>query len=244
MLVSIGGGRGRFQAMNVTVATLLNQALRVPAPQIIGAPDWAQNERYDVVAKMPDGVQLAPGVQQDMLRALLEERFSLSTHKETREMPIFALVAARADSRLGPDIAVSANDCTPGARRGGGPDGAIPVPTQFGRGARPLCGTMAGPGLISSGGMTMLRLADMLSGMVGRTVVDRTGLSGFYDLDIVYLPDQVPTGPLPQGMQLPFTPDSPGLQTAIQEQLGLKLEATRAPIEVTVIDRLERPMED
>jgi uncharacterized protein (TIGR03435 family) len=246
-IVGVSGGRGQYQGTNITVGLLLAAAFRMPSSQIIGAPEWTETERYDVVAKMPDGVSQAPGVaqtaQQEAIRALLEDRFKMMAHKETRELPIFALVVAR-EGRLGPDLTPSKNDCTPGARRGAPAGGGPPGAPQFGRGARPTCGTMAGPGLISAGGITMTRLVELLSGTVGRPVVDRTGLNGFYDLDLIYLPDQPPTGPLPAGVQLPFTPDSPSLQTAIQEQLGLKLDSARGQVDVTVIDRLERPTEN
>jgi uncharacterized protein (TIGR03435 family) len=246
MMVSVAANAGQYQATNVTVNILINQALRLPPPQIIGVPDWAHSERYDVVAKMPPGITPGAAVQQQMMRALLDERFRFATHKETRELPIYALVPARGDGRLGPDLSASKNDCTPGRARGaGGPPAA---PTQLGRGARPACGTMQGPGLLSSGGITMTRLAEILAGNLGRRVVDKTGLTGFYDLDLVYTPDQIPgppPGPLPPGVQIPvIDPNGPSLTTAIQEQLGLKLESTRGPVEVVVIDRIERPTED
>jgi hypothetical protein len=136
MLVGVSANAGQYQATNVTINILINQALRLPPPQIIGVPDWAQSERYDVVAKMPPGITPGQGVQQEMLRALLDERFKLTTHKETRELPIYALVIARSDGRLGADLAPSKNDCTPGrGRRAGGPGAPPPPgPTQFGRG--------------------------------------------------------------------------------------------------------------
>lgn len=245
-MVSVTGNAGQFRATNITINILINQALRLPAPQIIGIPDWAQSERYDVVARMPGGITLGPAVQQELLRGLLEERFKFATRKETRELPIYSLVIARGDGRLGPDLAPSKSDCTPGRARAGGPPPA--APTQFGRGARPQCGTMQGPGVLSSGGMTMARLADVLAGNLGRLVIDKTGLTGFYDLDLIYTPDQIPGPPggiLPPGVQMPvIDPNGPSLSAAIQEQLGLKLESSRGPVDVVVIDRLERPTED
>jgi uncharacterized protein (TIGR03435 family) len=246
MMVSVSANAGQYQATNVTVNILINQALRLPPPQIIGVPEWAQSERYDVVARVPPGIALSAAVQQEMMRGLLEERFKLATHKETRELPVYALVTARGDGRLGADLAVSKNDCTPGRGRAAG--GPAPGPTKLGRGARPACGTMQGPGLLSAGGITMTRLAEILAGNLGRLVVDKTGLGGFYDLDLVYTPDQIPgppPGPVPPGFQMPvIDPNGPSLTTAIQEQLGLKLESSRAAVDVTVIDRFERPTED
>src|SRR5687768_15931750 len=118
MFVSLGVSRGQFQASNVPIRLLINQAFQVQGSQVIGAPDWTQNDRYDIVAKMPEGITLGPGVQQSMVKGLLEDRFKLVAHKETRELPIYALVVARSDGRLGSSIAASKNDCTPGRGRG------------------------------------------------------------------------------------------------------------------------------
>jgi uncharacterized protein (TIGR03435 family) len=250
MLVSISTNRGQFQATNVPLRVLLNQALQVQGSQVLGAPDWTQTERYDVVAKMPEGVTLAPGVQQAMLRALLEDRFKLVARKETRELPIYALVVARSDGRLGPNLSVTRNDCSPGRGRGAGTPagGPPPPPPQFTFGDRPPCGVMAGPGMLAAGGITMTRIAELLSANAGRIVADRTGLSGLYEFNLTFTPDQIPQfpgGTPPPGMQIPvIDPNGPALLTAVQEQLGLKLDSTRGPVEVTVIDRIERPTED
>jgi uncharacterized protein (TIGR03435 family) len=249
--ISISTNAGRFTATNFPLRLLIQNAFRLQPNQLVGGPDWL-GDRYDIVGKIPEGV--SPARQQEMVRALLADRFELATHAETRELPIYALVMARSDSRLGPTLSLTKNDCTANAgrgRRAGGPPAAGP-PSFPQAGSRPPCGTFGAPGALSAGGITMARLAEMLSGNVGRTVVDRTGLAGFYEFDLTYTPDRIPGGAggpgpgLPPGVPAPpaIDPNGPSLFTALQEQLGLKLDSTRGPVEVTVIDRVERPTED
>jgi uncharacterized protein (TIGR03435 family) len=249
--ISISTNAGRFSATNFPVRQLLQNMFRLQPAQLIGGPDWL-GDRYDIVGRIPEGV--SPARQGEMLRALFADRFKMVTHTETRDMPIYALVMARSDSRLGPKLSLTKNDCTAnqgrGSRAGGPPPAGPPAMPQ--PGSRPPCGTYGAPGALSAGGITMARLAELLSGTAGRTVVDRTGLAGFYEFDLTYTPDQIPSagggpGPgLPPGVPPPpsIDPNGPSLFTALQEQLGLKLDSTRGPVEVTVIDRLERPTED
>jgi uncharacterized protein (TIGR03435 family) len=249
--ILINTNAGRFTATNFPLRELIRVVHRVQPNQLVGGPDWL-TDRYDITGKIPEGV--SPTRRDDMVKALLDDRFKLVTHTETRELPMFALVVARDDKRLGPNLSASKNDCTAGARgRSGGPagpppGGMPPPPPEFKPGARPVCGTMQGPGMISAGGVTMTRLAELLSGNVGRTVVDRTGLSGSYEFDLTYTPEPgqgLPPGPLPPGVQAPnIDPNGPSLVTAIQEQLGLKLDPIRGPMQVTVIDAIQRPTED
>jgi uncharacterized protein (TIGR03435 family) len=245
VMMSIQPG-GRFTATNVQLRVLIRSAFSIQDFQIVDAPDWARDARYDVVAKAASDLQLgptggAPGPGQLMLQSLLAERFNLRAHMETREMPIYALVPARADGRLGPQLRRSDVDCDAvfAARRGGAPP---PPPTGI---ERPQCGVRFGPGSIS-GGMPMRQLAGTLSNVVQRIVVDRTGLTGDYALDLTYTPEQLPQGPPPAGAPPPppIDPNGPSIFTAVQEQLGLKLESARGPVEVLVIDRLERPTPD
>lgn len=244
--IFINTNAGRFTASNFPLRQLLENAFRLQPNQLIGGPDWL-GDRYDITGRIPEGVP--PARQGEMLRALFADRFKLVTHTETRELPTYALVMSRSDKRLGPKLSLTKNDCTPGrGRAAGGPPptaGPPPPPTT---GVRPPCGTMRAPGSIAAGGITMARLAEILSGAVGRTVADRTGLAGNFEFDLTFTPDQMPqgpAGPLPPGVTLPnIDPNGPSIFTALQEQLGLKLDSIRAPVEVTVIDRIERPTED
>lgn len=232
---------GRFTATNIPLRFLLRQAYAVQDFQIVGGPNWLASDRFDIVAKPPDGMT-GPEQIRPMLRALLAERFKLVTHNETREMPIYSLVVARADGKLGPKLSDAKVDCEArlSAARRGGPPLDFPAPGQ------PIeCGFMMGPGNMNVGGMPMLELARSLSPIVGRIVIDKTGLKGRYDFQMTYAPEGRGFGAGPVGADAPpVDPNTPSLFTALQEQLGLKLESERGSVDVVVIDRVEQPSED
>jgi uncharacterized protein (TIGR03435 family) len=237
---------GRFNATNVPLRLLLRQAFNVQESQIIGGPDWIGSDRFDIVAKAPEGPFTAD-VMRPMLQSLLAERFKLVVHNETREMPIYALVKARADGKLGPNLAPAAVDCAAvmRGRRGGGPPPAPPQPGQ-----KLECGFMIGPGRLNAGGVPLSNLAQTLSPQVGRIVLDKTELTGNYDFELTYsfegLGSVFPGGgpPLVNGAPAPVDPNMPNLFTALQEQLGLKLDSQRGPVDVIVIDSVEQPVAD
>ena len=216
--------------------------------QLIGAPDWISSERFDIVAKAereldPPGSRDTPSQLQLMIRSLLAERFKLKVHREPREMEIYTLVPVRPDGRLGPELKPSATDCDAirAARRNGGP---APEPKP---GERPQCAARVGAGELIAGGQPLLELVSLLSGTVGRRVVDRTGLKGAYDIYLKWTRDfvrQRPPGDTVRINGVEFDPGGPSIFTALQEQLGLKLESERATIEALVIDHIERPSPD
>jgi len=182
---------------------------------------------------------------QALVQGLLAERFKLVVHRETREIPIYALVMAKADGTRGPQLLPSTTDCdainaaaNAAARSGGAP----PVPAAAN--GRPLCGTRTTPGRMMAGAVAMSNFARNLSNFAGRITVDKTGLTGLFDLELQWTPDQLPPeGSLPPGLPGPPV-DGPSLFTAVQEQLGLKLDSQRGPVEVLVIDSAERPTPD
>jgi uncharacterized protein (TIGR03435 family) len=237
---------GRFTATNVPLRNLIVLAYRLQNFQLIGGPDWIRSERFDIVAKAegnlppftPSG---PPEPLLGMVRTLLAERFKLVVHHETRELPIYALVVARTDGKLGPQLHPAVVDCEAAAlrARGGPPPGPPP-------GERPTCGMRIGPGQMMAGGTPLSQFVNPLSQFVQRTVIDRTGLTGAFDFDLSWTPDQLPQGPPPPGAPPlpPIDPNGPSIFTALQEQLGLKLDAQRGPVDVIVIDRAERPTED
>jgi bla regulator protein blaR1 len=232
---------GRYTATNIALRMMLRQAYDVQDFQIVGGPNWLASDRFDIVAKPPDGMT-GPEQIRPMLRALLADRFKLVAHNETREMPIYSLVVARADGKLGPKLSAAKVDCEArfsGARRGG-------PPPDFPTAGQPMeCGFMMGPGNMNVGGMPMLELARSLSPMVGRIVIDKTGLKGRYDFQMTYAPEGRGFGGGPAGADAPpVDPNTPSLFTALQEQLGLKLESERGPVDVVVIDRIDQPTED
>jgi len=222
---------GRFVAQGVSLQDLIVFAYEVQPYQILDGPRWLDTERWDVTAAG------APGSPADVLVALqhlLASRFSLAIRQEKRELPIFALVTARADRQLGPQLKQSALDCAV-AQKEALKTGVIP-PT-----AKQVCRVEGRVGSIQIGGSPLSQFAAMLSTRLQRTVVDRTGLTGPWDLTLTYTPEpsQIAAGVLSPGQQPTFDPNGPSIFTAVQEQLGLKLEATRGPVDALVIDRAE-----
>jgi uncharacterized protein (TIGR03435 family) len=210
---------GRFHALNAQVSVLIAIAYATPQgalrpSQVVGAPNWLGSERYDINARAPDGAALPIDAtvadMKPLLQSLLEDRFKLVTHVETRQLPIYALVRARPDGPLGPKLALSSVDCAKEPAR---------------------CGFKGGPGRVTGSALTSGVLLQLMALATDRVVVDRTGLTGRFDIELEWSPDQMAT-------------DKPSIFTAVQEQLGLKLESTRGPVEVLVIDRVERPTED
>ena len=244
---------GRFTATNVPLRLLIRNAYQLQDFQIVGAPAWINSERYDIVAKAEDGTppetpsldRTGPSRIQLMIRSLLAERFQLVAHDETRELPIYALVVARSDGKLGPDLKKSEVDCNAvfAAGRGRGmPPPPPPGPPQAGE--RPQCGIRIGMGNLAMGGAPLPQFANSLAMFVGRTVQDKTGLAGNYDVTLTWTPDQMPQRPPGAPEPPPADPNGPSIFTALQEQLGLKLDSQKGPVSVLVIDRVERPKEN
>jgi len=205
--------------INVEVRILLRDAIELQVAQVIGGPDWLASERYDISAKF--GEKVRPQVNQ-IIEAVLKDRFKLMYHKETRVLPVYALVRSNPGT-LGPNIRATVVDC-----------GARAAATRAGRGGTaPDCGFNRSPVSLRSTGVNLASVAAMLSQIAGRIVVDRTELKGQYDLELKWADfSTVSADPLTDGGSL---------FTAVQEQLGLKLQADRAPVEVVVIDSAERP---
>jgi len=227
---------GRLTLTNISVRELIQDAYGVPFPSLLmNVPDWARTTRVDVVAKAPSPVSAI--VLQHMLQPLLAEYFKVSAHHETRAMDVFAMVFAT-PGRRGPRLKESLDECddivgTPGgfARA---PEGA---PNERG-----TCGILpGGAGRIVARGIDMPGLAAYIGTSPGRMLIDRTGVTGRFDVDLTYTPSifsiDAPgrRGSPPPGVD----PAGPSLITALQEQLGLKLEPIRAPIDVVVIDHAE-----
>jgi uncharacterized protein (TIGR03435 family) len=219
-----GGGSSQQVAPNGTM-TLLNNTLRniirtahgLQGAQVVGGPDWLDTDRFDVIAKANAPFTTDEG--RVMLRALVAERFGVVTHPETRDLPVFLLRVARSERAPGIRLKPSVVDCAGLA--------AAQARVPCGLNVNFAAGSIAGIGVSIS------QLARNLMGVVGRTIVDETGLSGTYDLELTFAPDA----------NQPAS-DAPSLFTALQEQLGLKLDPGRAPLPVLVIDRASRPTAD
>ncbi|MGA8593910.1 MAG: TIGR03435 family protein [Bryobacteraceae bacterium] len=240
-------GSGRFTASNVSIRMLITMAYKLQPFQLEGGPAWLASDRYDIEATpertgnddsaKQQHVDFEQQFEQQRLRiqALLEDRCKLKFHRETRELPIYALVVAKNGPKL--------------------------KPSEQKKHA-PMMGI--GRGRLEGQGVKLSFLADALSHQLDRTVLDKTGLTGNYDIKLEYTPDQsqggpgfggppgegpgpgAGPGPGPMGKDTPAPPDSngPSIFTALQEQLGLKLESQKGPVEILVIDHVEKPSEN
>jgi uncharacterized protein (TIGR03435 family) len=226
---------GRFVAVNTTLRMLILDAYRIPDRQLVDAPDWTRNERFDVNAKLEREAPIVRGTageRQFALRSLLAERFTLRVHRETRQVPMYALVMARTDRKPGSLLKPSVTDCSAEAMR------ARADAAQAGQPLPGICGTRATAGRLQFGGR-MSDLARNLSGAaeIGRNVVDQTGLTGVWQFELTLGgPPQRAPGLEPVAND----PNAPSLITALQEQLGLKLESIQGPMEFLIVDRIER----
>jgi bla regulator protein BlaR1 len=256
---SLGRGvPGRFTSQNMTAARMIRQAYDIHDSQIIGGPDWVKSQGYTIDAttggKPPDQMRL-------MLQTLLRDRFKLAFHTEKRDMSIYALVVLRSDGRLGPGLMrIPDDECPPpgGPRRGGPPPAAAtgPPPSPFDPNAVAPCGSIIfGPGRLLAHGVPIDMLTRSLANLpaitsFNRPVTNLTKLEGVYDFDFRWTNEFGRGGPPPAGAPpagpagAPNPGDEPALFTALQEQLGLKLNSQRATLDVLVIDSIERPSEN
>jgi uncharacterized protein (TIGR03435 family) len=249
---------GRFRATNFPLWALISTAWQLPDFRIVGGSKELMNVKYDIIAKAEGSATLGQKELLPLLKSLLVERFQLKTHLEPREMAFYDLVLARGDGRLGPELKPSKSDCSNvdelNAKRAealakGDLASIMPKPGEF------LSCTIApnfanGPQNLSmhGDGQELKVLVDLLSQFTGKYVRDKTGLTGRYDFDmkldmqtllglVQKLGINVPTPNLPQT-------DGSSVMTVLNEQLGLKLESTRGPVDVLVIDSVQAPTPD
>lgn len=237
---------GRVVVTNSPLRQLIIYAYDVNPTALVGGPAWIGTSRYDVLAKlegdhMPVPLGAGPDHAQLAMRTLLADRFKLQVHRETRELDVYALVVAKADGTLGRSLKKSTQDCSPEARARRGRGEPSPAPA----GGGPTCGMFNSSGRMMVGGMPISIVMGLLGNLTGRNVVDRTGLTGLWDFEMTYSREAPRNQPPPGSPNIPpAEPDAPSIFTALQEQLGLKLEPTKAPIEVLVIDSVSEPAPD
>jgi uncharacterized protein (TIGR03435 family) len=215
------GEPGRYVGINVTLRRVMGLAF-FPVQEIVGGPAWINADRFDIEGK----ADAAPNQEQmrGMLRALLVDRFKLVVHRETRQMPGYALTLSRADGRLGTEL------------RRGDPCASPSTPQPSPQ--RECGGFTVGSGALKGSGVTIRQLAaELPSATEGRQVVDRTGLEGTFDVSLTWNAEALrPAAPARE--------QAASIFASIQEQLGLKLEPATLPIEVIVIESVERPEEN
>jgi uncharacterized protein (TIGR03435 family) len=197
---------GRLTVTNETLRELIKLAFSVKGYQIVGAPGWIDSERYDIAAKTESTAKLSLEELKALLRALLADRFSMKSHRETKEGTIYTLRIGKDGSRL------TRHDDGTGTK------------------ARASCGHLLG------GRVTTAVLATMLSRQLEHDATDETGLPGKYDFQLDWTPD---AGPCPGAIT-----DQPSIFTAVQQQLGLRLESAKGPVEILVIDHIQAPSEN
>lgn len=234
---------GRLDAINISLYDLILYAYDIKSNQLVGLPSWAKSRQYTVQAVPPSSSGLAQlrvpqmiMVQRQMLRSLLADRFGLKTHRSTKQLPVYEIVVAKGGAKLKP---VSKADLRTGSSY---------------RKDHPLAGGMQfGPGSISAWGVRVSDLTGWLSDLVGRYVVDKTGLSGRYEINLTWTPSPglgggADSGSFPDSnkqRQIPgdvnFSSHATTIFTAMKEQLGLKLMPAKGPVQVLVIDHIEPP---
>ena len=232
---------GRFAQSAVTVRQLVRMAYGTN--QIVGGPGWIDSELFDVEGRGPfdlsgylPGRDGSPPQVYLMLQQLLADRFNLVVHRATQQRPVYALVTSRRDQQLGPKLTRSTFDCE-AMLAATVQSGRLPAPPSQGM---PRCAVGGAPGHLIADSIDLTRLADFLSTSTDRAVIDRTELAGRFNVELQWTSDAL--GPAPSPPAGAATTDAPpALVTALQEQLGLKLDAVTAPIEVLVIDSADRP---
>src|SRR5262245_61147694 len=239
---------GRFSATNAPVALFITYAYQLQPFQLQGGPSWIRSDRFDVTARLEGDSPAVPGRIGEItplmlaLRSLLAERFRLVVHWETQELPIYALVLARSDGKLGPNIRPAAVDCVAmsAASAAAAKEGrTLTLNTPD----RVACGMRNSAGRFQFGGNPMSTFAMGLSNQLARVVVHRTGLTDYREWEVTFRTERI-RQQSPGAPPSDLDPNGPSLFTAIQEQLGLKLESTKGPVNVLVIDHIEQPLPD
>jgi uncharacterized protein (TIGR03435 family) len=232
LMMKTGGG---FQGKNITIKLLIQQAYSVRDFQVSGGPGWMSTEHFDIIAKCAEGT-FSDEQTREMMQSLLADRFQLIPKRETKDLPAYSLVVAKGGPKLKEAVEKPSGD---------GPaeiSGIIPKPTgaSIGFSGKPKGFVMMGRGQIKADAAAMESFANSLSNALARPVIDHTGLTGRYDIKLDFSPEGQAMPPK-DGEEAPADSASPSIFTAVQEQLGLKLEATHAPGVVIVVERLEKP---
>jgi uncharacterized protein (TIGR03435 family) len=212
---------GRLSVTNNALRNVIDNAYDIQAFQLSGGPDWINTDRYDIEAKAagnPSWPEMKP-----MLRSLLEDRFKLKVHRETKELPIYVLGVAKGGLKL---HLLTNENCIP-------PDRGNPTPPPAN-----YCGNNLSRGNgWTANNIGMSEAAGLLTAVLRRQVIDKTGITGTFDVHLEWAPENLerPTDNAANDGTLP------SIFTALQEELGLKLDSSKGPVEVLVIDHIERP---
>ena len=234
---------GRFTASMPLNLLILNH-YHAPGGRIVGQPDWARTEGFDIEARV-DGSP-TPEQVRSMVRRLLADVFKLQVHHETRQLPLYAMQLVTRDGTLGPNLRPSTPECVAAAaamHSGAAPRPAVagpPAPSQV------PCGAVSSrPTTFTARAATMAEIANGgFAPVLGRVVLDQTALAGHFDADVTFPPASQPLPHAPgepdsYGRVAPFI--GPGFLTAVEQQLGLRLDLQTGPVDVLVVDHVEKP---
>jgi len=214
------GGRirrdpGRLDITGMTLRAMVRYAYDVRDIQVSGGPAWLDSDYWDIAATA--GREVTDDERKKMLQALLTERFKMTIHRETKELPVYALVVAKNGSKL--------------------------KPNTEGKQERIMLNAKAGLFTMMGDDVTVPKIAEVLFGQVKRIVIDRTGIEGSFDFKLEWVPDAT-NMPSINGAKMEASTEGPSIFTAVQEQLGLKLESTKGLVEILVIERAEKAVEN
>ncbi|HTM03565.1 MAG TPA: TIGR03435 family protein [Vicinamibacterales bacterium] len=234
---------GRLRAPFSTVRDLMQAAYGVEPSQIVSGPGWVDSDRFEIAATLPAGTAMADAPA--MLQKLLADRFGLVVHREKRNLPVLILERA---GKLGSDLSLAGSGCKEPKPPAGLPVPPPPPPPPTNAGPVTVLNTPPGSrcasivfnGFFSMRSVPFGSFVTDLSRQSRRIIIDRTNLTGFYDVDLYFVPD---AGPLMVNGNA-INADAPSLQAAVREQLGLRIDSARAPVDVVVIDRVSTPTEN
>lgn len=227
----------------MSLKSLIAEAFHVKIFEVDGGPGWIGSDTFDISGK--PSVNPQPGATskeayaqiQLMLQSLLEERYALKVHRETKELPVYALVVAKGGMKLTPSKCVKPDLSNPPPQPAPGqPQPEFCGNTRVSRNGQNL--------VLTATGITMDLLGSTLSGQTKRTVIDRSGYSQSFNATLEWAPDQGAGAPSADGSGEPAETTGASIFTALQEQLGLKLEPTKGPVDVLVIDHAEKPTQN
>jgi uncharacterized protein (TIGR03435 family) len=227
------GVYSRFEGLTVALTNLTLKRMIVFAYQVrdfqaTGGPNWIDSDHFDIEAKTsPDASVLQKLL---MVQTLMKDRFQLTLHRATKDFPIYNLIVAKGGLKIRPlpeDTCVRPDPSRPGPPTGKPRDGS--------------CGGSFGPTTIRHGSATMADMVTMLSVVLGRTVVDKTGVTGQFTVQLAFAPVDPSAS---QNTDRGTSSDAPSIFTALQDQLGLRLDSARGPVEVLVVDHAEKPSDN
>jgi uncharacterized protein (TIGR03435 family) len=222
----VGNFNGRGIAKNATLKTIMATAYQVPIFQISGGAGWVDADRFDIEGKAEDP-KTGYLLLRVMMQSLLEDRFHLKVHRETRVSSVLSLVVAKG----GVKMQLSADQTSPDA------SGPASSPAD----GPPRGGVLMGTGMLVANAASMSVLAKVLTPEMQRPVLDRTNLSGRFDIRLQWMPDVRAVGAADVADVAANTADLPTVLTALREQLGLELTSDRGAVEFLVIDSAEKP---